>query len=276
MTSPGEALRYYPPSPALAPYVNLLFSWTGAAGHAGWMPAIQGQIAIRLSGRGRFRFTDGRCVSPPPVAVIGPLSGTVHMTVSDGMRSVGAGLTATGWQLLTGLPADKGRDEVLDLGWLWGEAAVRTVLARLIEAGDHAVAVLDTILRARACSAFVRGDPRAAAIDRWLVASPAFDLDGLAHWLALSPRQVARLTLATHGLSPKLLAMKHRALRTANALAVRPLAGCDHGYADQSHMIRDFRRFIGATPGAFVEADVARHVFEEPERVGASLIHGRS
>lgn len=280
MTRAAEALRYFAPSPPLAPFVNVLFLWTGAPGTtADWMPAIEGQIAIRLRGTGRFRFADGREVAPAPVALIGPLSSSIHMTVEN-MRSVGAGLTALGWQALTGMPAVIASDTILDLADLWGDGATALLHESLVaETGDTAtIARLDSALVARIMTSAYRVDPRGAAVDRWIAARGDLSIDSLADALSLSPRQVARLTMATHGVSPKLLAMKHRALRAATHLALtRPhrIAQATLGYADQSHMIRDFHRFIGATPKAFLAREAARHVFEGPEDAGAHLSHGR-
>jgi AraC-like DNA-binding protein len=64
-----------------------------------------------------------------------------------------------------------------------------------------------------------------------------------------------RLTLDCYGASPKTLAMKYRALRTATVLCQGNSADTDaamRAYADQAHMIRDFRRFVGWTPAAFL------------------------
>lgn len=281
MAGPAEALRYFAPSPALARYVNLLFVWTGHGdAHADWMPAIEGQIAIRLRGEGEFRFADGRAITPAPMALIGPLSQSIHMSVGASFRSIGAGLTALGWQALAGLPAMLACDSILDLAAIWGDGPARLAYEQLLDAGDdvRAVAVLDRLLVGRLVQPSMRVDPRGGVVDRWLAIDPTLAIGTLCDLLDLSPRQVARLTAATHGVSPKLLAIKHRALRAATRLATQPplrIAEATFGYADQSHMIRDFHRFIGATPREFLSRATARHVFEEPERVGASLSRAR-
>jgi AraC-like DNA-binding protein len=278
---PAEALRYFAPSPALARHVNLLFLWTGnGEAHADRMPAIEGQIAIRLRGDGRFRFNDGRVVIPAPMALIGPLSGSIHMSVGANFRSMGAGLTALGWQALAGLPAMLACDTILDLAAIWGDGPARVAHDRLVNQvdDDRAVATLDALLVDRLVNPSMRVDPRGAVVDRWLAADPTLSIAALGSALDLSPRQVARLTATTHGVSPKLLAMKHRALRAATGLATgspRWIGEAAFGYADQSHMTRDFHRFIGATPRVFLDRAVSRHVFEEPERVGASLSRAR-
>lgn len=281
MAQAVEALRYFAPSPALARYVNLLFLWTGSGdAYADRMPAIEGQIAIRLRGEGQFRFADGRVVIPAPMALIGPLSGSIHMSVGANFRSIGAGLTALGWQALAGLPAMLACDTILDLAAIWGDGPAGAAYDRLVNQADdgRAVALLDAWLMDRLARSAMRVDLRGAVVDRWLANDPTLSIAALGTALDLSPRQVARLTLATHGVSPKLLAMKHRALRAATRLATgspRWIGEAAFGYADHSHMIRDFHRFIGTTPRSFLDRAVSRHVFEEPERVGASLSRAR-
>ncbi|MDB5690154.1 MAG: putative AraC family transcriptional regulator, partial [Sphingomonas bacterium] len=71
-----------------------------------------------------------------------------------------------------------------------------------------------------------------------------------------SPRQLARLANRIYGAPPKLLARKYRALRAAHLL-------CDSGddgfsaardaFYDQSHLIREVRRFTGLTPTQYRE-----------------------
>ena len=69
---------------------------------------------------------------------------------------------------------------------------------------------------------------------------------------ALSPRSVQRHFVHALGLSPKQLAQIQRAKRAVALLrAGRPVVdvAMDLGYADQPHMTRSLKRFIGRTPG---------------------------
>ena len=64
-------------------------------------------------------------------------------------------------------------------------------------------------------------------------------------------RQLERLTKRYYGLPPKTLARKYRALRAASALARgEDLTDCDiaNSFYDQSHLIREVKRFAGLTP----------------------------
>src|SRR3546814_13889744 len=68
----------------------------------------------------------------------------------------------------------------------------------------------------------------------------------------MSIRAVARMTRHYYGLSPRMLARKYRAVRTAAAIArgeTRDAAALGDAFYDQSHLIRETKRFTGATPG---------------------------
>ena len=88
-------------------------------------------------------------------------------------------------------------------------------------------------------------------VDSWLCSSPDPHIDVLVAESGLSMRQVERLTKRYYGLPPKTLARKYRALRAASALARgENLDDSDiaDSFYDQSHLIREVKRFAGLTP----------------------------
>lgn len=102
-----------------------------------------------------------------------------------------------------------------------------------------------------------RRDPRLSAIDiaiRRIEASHGgVRIDAMAADLGRSRRQLEREFLRTVGLSPKHFAVVSRFRHAAARLASRPrdslaTIAADAGYADQSHMVRDFRQLAGAPP----------------------------
>jgi AraC-like DNA-binding protein len=274
MIAAGEALHCFPPSPALAPFVTVVFVCTGLGRPmCGPMPALDAQISIRLSGHATFEFNDGRSVFPPTPALIGPMSESARLNVGGRFRAVGVSLTAAGWTALFGMPAEDVRDQIVELSALWGDGPVRRMYDALQSARDNeALAwLLDTILCARLATDVYRVDRRLGVIEHWIARSD-LGLDELSDRLMLSPRQVARLTLGAYGVGPKLLAMRLRAARAAARIAMNPRAVTDDfGYADQSHMIRDFRRFLGTTPMQFMTGEVSREIFTATEGAEASL-----
>lgn len=81
-------------------------------------------------------------------------------------------------------------------------------------------------------------------------------VDELACAVGLSPRRLQRLTRDHLGLTPKWLLQRrrmHEAVERLKGGELR-LADLAHdlGYADQAHLTRDFVRFAGQTPGAYL------------------------
>jgi AraC-like DNA-binding protein len=81
--------------------------------------------------------------------------------------------------------------------------------------------------------------------------TPVPTIAAVARAVGVSERQLERRFLASVGVTPKRFAALRRFER---AVALSPsassltAAAIDAGYYDQSHFIRDFRRFAGATP----------------------------
>ncbi|MES2291532.1 MAG: AraC family transcriptional regulator [Pseudomonadota bacterium] len=274
-----ETLRYSAPRAQLADFITLLFAWTlQRDGFDGWMPAVDGQIVIRVAGKARLETLGGEIVELPPFALIGPLSATMRLVASPGYRAIGAGFTPVGLRSFLHVPANAVTDQAIDLS---GICAADDLLRLVDQTGDlsiphHGWKAIEGFLLQRLDQNRRFDHDRIAGIDQWLKRSTNPSVEELSATLELSLRQTARLTSMTHGLSPKLLAMRWRTQRAAEdfALAEPNLRTLAHfGFSDQSHMIRDFRRFVGTTPKRFVhDEDIARHTFAGPRKVGARLI----
>jgi AraC-like DNA-binding protein len=130
-----------------------------------------------------------------------------------------------------------------------------------VVSSDRVFACLDeTFERHIACS-----HPAPSRIDQViaLIAGCHGDtrLEEAAKCFGQSRRHLERVFLTTVGVKPKFFAQVAR-FRRASALVHRagaPLAdiAAACGYADQSHMTREFARFAGMTPLAYARADVA-------------------
>jgi AraC-like DNA-binding protein len=84
-------------------------------------------------------------------------------------------------------------------------------------------------------------------------------IGGLAQASGRSERTLHRLFLRYVGVSPAWVLRRYRLLAAAERLTAYPPAAVQDlayelGYADQAHLIRDFRATIGITPGAYVSA----------------------
>lgn len=111
------------------------------------------------------------------------------------------------------------------------------------------------------------GRVRAEVAETWrlVVATEGrISMDALAGHVALSPRQLRTEFTREFGLGPKSAARLARfeaALATiagiVHAGRTPDLAGvaADAGYADHAHLTREFRRFAGATPSAWIRQE---------------------
>ena len=94
-----------------------------------------------------------------------------------------------------------------------------------------------------------------------LLAAPAGmrGIGALARASGRSERTLHRLFLRYVGVSPAWVLRRYRLIAAAERLTAYPPAAVQDlayelGYADQAHLIRDFRATIGVTPGAYVSA----------------------
>lgn len=74
--------------------------------------------------------------------------------------------------------------------------------------------------------------------------------------IGVSPRTAQRLTRRFVGLTPLALIHRRRLQHAAHLLSTEPDAAvadiaAELGYADQSHLVRDFRKVFGFTPGGY-------------------------
>ncbi|MFF0471592.1 helix-turn-helix domain-containing protein [Micromonospora zamorensis] len=192
--------------------------------------------------------------------------------VGEGVELLLDPLTA---RRLLGLPLSELTNRAVDVGQLPGRWLHR-LRGRLADTPGwpERFALLDRVLAARLAAS----PPVDARLDwawRWLVSSGGQRSVGvLADELGWSRRHLASRFRQEVGLPPKMAA---RLLRFQRAYAVltdvgptaRAPAGVDqpevgavdwatvatrYGYYDQSHLIRDFRQFAGATPAALLAA----------------------
>ena len=268
-------LSYLNASTTLADTISIHVAVRPGAAVHDHVSALLGQLHVTVAGEATYTIGDGAPVRLPRVAVIGPTTAAMTVALEPGFDMAGVGLFAAGWTRAVGIPADLLADSVIDAELIWPAAAVRLLAERVAAAADHAAraAVIEAFLAAR-----VRDSERAAcgqtrAIDAWIEGANATPAT-LAERLNLCPRQCARVVARGHGASPKLIAMKYRALRVAAALATgqqAELLAAEDAYVDQSHLGRDFRRFIGCTPRQFAQqrAGLARAAIQGRWNAGA-------
>lgn len=154
-----------------------------------------------------------------------------------------------------GAPASALASRSVALDDLLPAACVREAQGRLVEAREAQarVAIIEELLLGLP---FARDRLVTRAIDLLDATSgeePA--IAAVARALGLSERQLERRFLQRVGVTPKRFATLRRFERAAALAVTAPSltdAALAAGYYDQSHFIRDFRRFTGEAPGALL------------------------
>lgn len=235
--------------------------WVGETTHVRRervLPAGEMHLAIRVRGPAlRLYADDGdRRGFDLSTAVVCGARSRYHVKLAVPAVTVGAQLRPGAAAALFGLSAAVLAGRHVPLRQLWGDAAGRLQRVLAMQATDEAR--LDVLERAllvnlrpiralhpEVAQALVRLD---AATD---VGAALADVD-------FSHRHFVTLFRDAAGLAPKRYARLRRFQRVLAALPAgrvdwRDLA-LEHGYFDQSHLIRDFRALAGTTPRGYLAA----------------------
>ena len=198
--------------------------------------------------------------------VAGEREARLRLASPPGSDLIGAQLRPGSAGLLIDAPLSELAGRIVDLPDLWPEAGgVRERLAATAGTGAR-LALLERELSARLERALSAPRPAPHARSNGLVehavralrrSGPGASIRELADELGMSRRHLARTFAERVGIGPKAL---HRVLRFQRVIRTADqqvevrwssvAAAC--GYFDQAHLIRDFRRFTGMTPTAYL------------------------
>lgn len=216
----------------------------------------------------------------PPIRLHGPAGPVVRRSFLAGMHDravvteyVGAqagvqvDLTPLGVHALLGRPLPELTNRVPDLDEL-GASTLAALPARLADVSgwtERFDQVDDVLLRLRDASR-TRPDPEVDwAWHRLVRSHGAYAVHDLAEAVGWSRRRLLTRFAAQVGLGPKVAArvlrFRHAAdLITAPGRRARPTitdVAAAAGYADHSHLVREFRALAGCTPTEYLGAEVA-------------------
>ncbi len=247
-------LHYFPPDPDLAEMVSsFYFARINMSNFDEYERADRPQFRFVTNADGEYIFADGYQSTVCRANIVGPTSGRVRAINRGPAQLFGFGMLPAGWAALMGDEADKLTDRAMDAADLFGpwmdEVAVAlenaaSVEERLVIGNNFAREVLTR--NEQPPMWFIR------TVDGWLTASSSPQVPELVVATGMSIRSVERMTKHYYGLSPRMLARKYRAVRAASALARGEgldAAQLGDAFYDQSHLIREIKRFAGATPG---------------------------
>ncbi|AOL93151.1 helix-turn-helix domain-containing protein [Porphyrobacter sp. LM 6] len=196
----------------------------------------------------------------PAFAVTGPTSRSMHFRMGAG-RSWGIGLMPQGWAALFGVPAADYADRYVDAQADPAFAAFVPLAAALAaSSGDYAeeLALIEAHM-ARIVADAAPVDSAIAALNAALVDPEMIVVADLAARLDMNVRSLERLCLRAFGFPPKLLLRRQRFLRSLERFMLDPslkwLGVLGSHYHDQSHFVRDFKRFMGMSPSDYARLD---------------------
>lgn len=186
--------------------------------------------------------------------LVGPRSEATVIDTREQRHLVTVDLKIGGAERLFGPPLKDTRDRLIELDALWGSRG-RVVRERLLEerTPEAKLERMEGILLECLRSSDVP-DPAirtaAAALGRGLPVS------AVASHLGMLPRTFERRFERQTGLTPKRFSRVRRLQRVVRSADISGTVdwasiAAQHGYADQAHLVHDFRDLTGITPGAY-------------------------
>jgi hypothetical protein len=264
-TGSSAQVRFALPSAALRPFVTTYYCTDViCAAHEPWLEDYLHPEWANLRFLGRISaqaaIGPGEVRPSPMFAATGPTSRATRFRLGSG-RSWGIGLLPQGWAALTGAQAADYADRFVDGAADPAFAPFAPLAAALAAAsGDFAeeLALIEAHME-QVLSDAAPVDPAIAALHAALLDPATLTVADIAARTATTVRSVERLSLRAFGFPPKLLLRRQRFLRSLERFMLDPslkwLGVLDPHYHDQSHFVRDFRRFMGMSPSDYAKAD---------------------
>ncbi|KRE89341.1 AraC family transcriptional regulator [Frateuria sp. Soil773] len=251
------------PAPPLDLLVEKLWDWDmppAAHRYERLLPTPGSALVINLHEDETRVYSDDaarRCTRASGSVVGGPSLSSQIIDTAEQVRVMGVVFRPGGLHAFTGddIGAWPGRD--IDLPDVFGSRAAQ-LRERLLETGapQRRLDLLESWLRRR-----LRVPRLAPAVEHALDAlgraPQVARVAAVARDAGISERGLGRLFRQQVGFSPKRYArlMRFRAVvaqaRTGARIAWGGIAA-DSGYCDQAHLVHEFRRFAGMTPGEFM------------------------
>jgi AraC-like DNA-binding protein len=265
---PSAAYREFTPCPVLQAHVRAFFTYSIPAAPAG-VRLPQREIEFREVERqttplfADAGITISVCYGPayrvdrlwepggPAGHVIGAMSGVRQASHGGTVIQVGAYLRPGTARDLIPVPARELTDRIVGIDEVWGHSPE----ARIAEAHDDSgrVSILEADLLCR-LNVEQRSRVRVSALAALAAAHGGrLSVEQLAHGAGISRQHLTKLFREEVGVGPKLycrLARFRAALARLNSPAGWAETAAELGYADQSHLIADFKHFSGLTPAA--------------------------
>ena len=254
--------RELAPAPPLRPYVRCYWTLSAAAPTD---PAPQRilpdgcvEIVLNLGAAFLRHDTAGKIERQPWALVVGPTTRHLSISPTGVTRLVGIRFLPGGAYPFLPVPPSEMRDtapSLLDVAPRFPDG----LLERLADAKPGSESqILDQALGARLARARRLTDRRVlASVHATYAAQHPLRVDALVALTGIGARQIERAFRQAVGYGPKTLCRLARFQRVVRALSpsIRPSwarLAAQNGYADQSHLAREFRQYAGTTLMTYV------------------------
>ncbi|MEL6530806.1 MAG: helix-turn-helix domain-containing protein [Pseudomonadota bacterium] len=253
-------LTYWDPPEGLEKYILTMFDLQREADIVDDLhPGTTGQLFVLAAGHGSAQFGNREDKVEVGPILFNAFEVAVPYRTYGPWRCFGVSFSPYGWAALTQAPLNEYGNRFMEAEELLGDEINRlsdSLIQRCLNeeiSGFEACLEIAEWIRPRLRAIPDSHEIVIARTVEWLGTSLNPPVEGLFEGLPYSRRQIERLVLRYFGFTPRALSRKFRAVRAANLLAQPNLtdegeAEIAEAFADQSHMIREIRRYCGYTP----------------------------
>ena len=257
-------LMHYPPAPELEPYIRRHYVFRAEmpadADIKDIMIAETAFIRIPLLGNWYIHGADGEWESAKGPKLFGANSKGFPLRVVGSFLILGCGIKPSGWKSLFNCPAHTCTDRMVSLEDMWGDIATEMMdRIRVDQSDEELVAELDAAIAKQIDRIGLKqSDAQIEQFETIGRIDSTIRIDDAAGEIGLSVRQLERRSLDSLGMTPKTFLRRCRFLDMAMTMrgfshpSEEDLAALR--YFDQSHLNREFKRFVGMTPKTFQNA----------------------
>lgn len=261
-----EELTFIPPAPAVEPWLSpFVYRYDAHCGHVVHEPPLlipTVQIMLADDYWLRERDADAKWAPVPRLAFWGPRVAWGYGYARRVVRAFSFAFTPRGFEELIGQPMESLIDRVVDLASLRPDLA--TELQRIVSRGNSDEWVQQTTdLILRNVDASVARTNELDDTLHHLADEEGDAVARAAEAAGLGDRQYRRLFRARFGISPRLYRRILRVDRLIRRIHPAPWHKDEHTtdliFADQPHMIREFKALTGVTPREYVRSKIANN-----------------